>query len=76
MGYKHQSLIIFFEYSHSLPLMMTRGGGHDPIDPLLIVKSSCVSHPSKQVRGVDYSETVGNTVQLTRKSALGNSSKG
>ena len=55
---------------------MTRGGGHDPVDPLLIVKSSRVSQPSKQVRGVDYPETVGNTVvQLTRKSGA-NSSKG
>ena len=55
---------------------MTGGGGHDPVDPSLIVKSSRVSQPSKRVQGVDYPETVGNTaVQPTRKSGA-NPSKG
>ena len=37
-----------FTTSHSLPLTMTRGGEHDPVDPSLIVKSSRVSQPSKR----------------------------
>ena len=73
-----QQLYFFFQglpftTSHSLPLTMTRGGEHDPVDPSLIVKSSQVSQPSKRILGVDYLETVGNTVQL--KSGA-NSSKG
>ena len=54
---------------------MTRGGQHDPVDPSLIVKSTWVSQPSKRVRGVDYPETVGNTVTVRQKSRA-NSSKG
>ena len=39
----------------------------DPIDPSLIVKSSWVSQPLKQVQGVDYPETVGNTIEFQLK---------
>ena len=54
---------------------MTRGGQRNPIDPLLIVESSRVSLPSKRVRGIDYPETVGNTVVLNSRVNPG-SSKG
>ena len=51
-----------FTTSHSLPLTMTRGGEHDPVDPSLIVKSSRVSQPSKRVLGVDLMTKVTQTV--------------
>ena len=61
--------LIFFQASHSLPPTMTRVGQRDPVDPSLIVESSRVSQPSKQVRGVDYPETVGNTVGRLKSGA-------
>ena len=48
---------------------MTRVGQRDPVDPSLIVESSRVSQPSKRVRGVDYPETVGNTVGRLKSGA-------
>ena len=48
---------------------MTRVGQRDPVDPSLIVESSRVSQPSKRVRGVDYPETVGNTVSRLKSGA-------